>query len=222
MNKKVSVAFALTVIIIVVIFFGSLAMSLNKQASWQVESDLPNSFQKENSKKNTREKGGEQSKDQGASDTVTYTNKEVGFSLSFPKGDKKYAVRELNSKGKNRAILFGLPISDEEIKKAKKENYGEIFRIELVPISDVEKGEENTCADKSRQFPLCDNDDVELGRNDQFVFVYTRYDKLDVVEKSKTKMIPSDFDSAVFSKADEIVKSFGWVLTQSETVNKNM
>lgn len=222
MNKKVSVAFALVVIIIVVIFFGSLAIFLNKQANWQANSVSLDNFQKEISKKNTQEKNKKQSENQAASDVVSYTNKEIGFGLIFPKDDKKYMVKELNSKGKNRAIIFGLPISDEEIIKNKKENYGEIFRIELVPISDMEKSKNKTCADKNRQFPLCDNDDVELGRNDQFAFIYTRYDKLDVVEKSKTKMIPSDFDASVFSKADEIAKSFRWVLTQSEAVNKNM
>ena len=111
----------------------------------------------------------------------------------------------------DRAVLFGLPTSDSEIIKVKKADYSEVFRIELVPIKDLEK---NTCADKSRQFPLCDNDDRELGRNARFVFVYTRYDKLDTVEKSKTRLIPNDFDSSVFARADEIIESFHLIDSQ--------
>jgi hypothetical protein len=222
MNKKVSVDFALAVIIIVVAFFGILASSLNKQTSRQIGNGLSNSFREEIFRKHELGKNNKQFKDQGIADVVTYTNEEIGFRLTLPNEEKKYAVKELDSKGKNRSILFGLPIFDEEIIKNKKEYYSEVFRIELVPIADTEKNKNKTCADKSRQFPLCDNDDLELGRNEQFVFIYTRYDKLDAVEKSKIKMIPADFDSSVFFKADEIAKSFSLVLTQGGMEDKKI
>jgi len=52
--------------------------------------------------------------------------------------------------------------------------------------------------------------------------VYTRYDKLDAVEKSKTKLIPDDFDESVFSEADDIIKSFRLIPVQAGLENKSL
>ncbi len=208
MNKKVSTIFALAIIVVVVVFFVGWAWRLDRQIKQEALSATV-SVSREG---NLKEDGVLPKKQVTGSDNIVYANKEFGFELDLPRDGKKFAVKEISPKGMNVSVAFGLPFIDSEIKKVKKEGYSEIFRIELVPVADLGQ---KICADKSRQFPLCDNDDQELGRNSQYVFVYTRYDKLDAVQKSKTKLIPDDFDASVFSEADQISKSFRLVAMQT-------
>jgi hypothetical protein len=217
MNKDISVIFALVAVIVVVVFFGGWAWHLNNQ----IKNCSSANFTKNLPEKNALKKKNNLLEKQVVSNEVVYTNKELGFELLIPKDGKRFAVKEISPKGMNSAVTFGLPFADSEVRKVKKEDYSEIFRIELVPVVDLEKAKK-TCRDKNRQFPLCDNDDRELGRNAQFVFVYTRYDKLDVVEKSKTKLIPDDFDESVFSEADDIIKSFRLIPVQVGVGDRNL
>ncbi len=214
LDREVSTVFALAVIIITITFFSIWAFSLNRQVKNEVITALPQEAFANMPKENV-----DLSNKQLANDGVVYANNVFGFNLTIPKDGKRYAVKEISPKGMDRAVLFGLPFFDDEVKKVKKEDYSEVFRIELVLVSDLGK---KTCANKSRQFPLCDDDDRELGRNDQFVYVYTRYDKLDAVEKSKTKLIPADFDPGIFTQADEISQSFRLVDSQRTAENKNI
>ncbi|MFZ2188334.1 MAG: hypothetical protein WAV73_02100 [Candidatus Moraniibacteriota bacterium] len=210
MNKDISIVFVLVAVVVVIIFFSGWAWHLNEQ----IRSCSSINFTKSSPEKNALKKRNNSLENQAVNNEIVYTNKDLGFELLMPKDGKRFAVKEISPKGMNSAVTFGLPFSDSEMKKVKKEDYSEIFRIELVPVADLENSKK-TCRDKNRQFPLCDNDDRELGRNARFVFVYTRYDKLDAVEKSKTELIPDDFDEAVFSEADDIIKSFRLILAQS-------
>jgi hypothetical protein len=208
MNKEISIVIVLIAVAGAVVFFGGWAVLLNGQIEAQEKNAIVNKFSKEILREKVIKEKEKLPQDKVENKDIRYANKEVGFELFLPGDGKRYMVKEIEPKGAYRAILFGLPTSDSEIIKIKKADYSEIFRIELVPITDLEEDRNKICADKSRQFPLCDNDDRELGRNARFVFVYTRYDKLDAVEKGKTRLIPNDFDSSVFARADEIVESF--------------
>lgn len=207
MRKNISSVFVLLVIIITTVFFGVLTVKTKRQMSEQQVS-----FPVTSEKSAPTEKLPSGSVSVSGGKTIEYVNSELGFKLILPSDGKRYAVKEASPQKLNRAVLFGLPTGDAKIKESKKEAYSEIFRIELVPISDLKK---KTCASESREFPLCDNDDAELGRNENFVFVYTRYDKLDAVEKNKAKFVPEDFSPEVFATADEIVKSFSLIPAQT-------
>lgn len=213
-NKKISTTFALVVVIVVAVFFSGLVWRLNRQ----IKDDSLANFSGETLKNNAPKKDNVSVTSQSVNEAITYIN-DIGFKLAFPRDGRRYAVKEIAQKGMDGTVLFGLPFVDDEVKKVKKEDYSELFRIELVPLTDLGK---KSCADKSRQFPFCDYDDRELGRNSQFVFVYTRYDKLDAVEKSKKRLIPADFNSAVFAQADEIAKSFRLTDSQVEGAEKKL
>lgn len=216
-KKNITTLFSLTIVIIVAIFFGSWVRYLNNQGV----SDLAENFPDISLEKNEAEKNKNALEKQTVGAGIVYEDSDLGFELILPKDGRRYAVKEITSKGLNQAILFGLPITDQEIQRIKKEKYSEIFRIKLVPVADLES-KKSACADSTRQLPFCDADDRELGRNEQFVFVYTRYDKLDEVEKSKTRLIPTDFDAAIFAQADEISKSFRVVAHQIGLADKKL
>jgi hypothetical protein len=216
-KKSSSSSFGLMLMLVVVvagaIFFGSWIRHLNEQMASEL-------FQKTSDTPVVKTEGGEAlSKKQTTDSGIVYADEERGFRLVLPKDGRRYAVKEIEPKGEDRAVLFGLPLTDSEVKKVKKEDYSEIFRIELVPLKSLGK---KTCADKSSQFPFCDLDDQELGRNEQFVFIYTRYDRLDEVEKSKIRLIPADFDAKIFAQADAIVKSFRIVNAQLGLMDKKL
>jgi hypothetical protein len=212
-KKNILNLLILSVVVVGAIFFGSWIRHLNNQT-------IGNLFQKTSDTILTKTESSEElSKKQVLDSGIIYTDEERGFRLAIPKDGRRYAVKEIEPREGNMAVLFGLPLIDSEVKRVKKEAYSEIFRIELVPRRSLGK---KVCADKRRQFPLCDPDDRELGRNDQFVFIYKRYDKLTEVEKSNVKLIPSDFDVTVFTQADEISKSFRLILAQNEAMDKKI
>jgi|GEM_PF-6049032 len=215
MKKNISSLLTLLVVVVGAVFFGSWIRHLNNQTIGGLFQNFSSVTSPGSKTGNNEDLSKKQTPDSG----IVYANEELGFRLALPKDGRRYAVKEVVPKGANRAILFGLPLTDKEVKKIKKENYSEIFRIELVPVASLGK---KTCADGQRPFPLCDPDDRELSRNDQFVFVYTRYDKLAEVEKSKIKLIPADFDVTVFAQADEISKSFRLILAQSQVMDKKI
>jgi hypothetical protein len=212
-EKNIGTLFILAIVVVTAIFFGSWIRHLNEQL---VDEAIDNS-----SRTVSEEEDENGTKNKLAENGIVYEDEELGFALILPKDGRRYAVKELASRGSNQAILFGLPITDQEVRRIKKEKYSEIFRIKLVPVADVENAKK-TCANSARQFPFCDSDDRELGRNEQFVFVYTRYDKLDEVEQSKIRLIPTDFDATVFAQADEIAKSFRVVSSQLGLVGKKL
>ena len=199
LKREVSDSFALSVIILVGLFFVYLiwqkSTNMNRVAieRMYVEQDA---YLADHARANLKSKNSSK-KELGG---IPYTNSDLGFQIFFPQDEKHYATKEIKL-AKGNAVVFGLATNDSNY----GDKYAGLFQIAALPLSKDGTHQKLECIGKDSEANIfCKKSGVELAKNDKSVFIYT---KIDPAGKNGDPF-PADFDARIFGQADEIIKSF--------------